>query len=102
MFFKDEGLNRPSDLVVAGRRMYVADSGNARILVKDLDNPQAPSSVLGQDALNRPTGIHVAADGTLYIADSGAKTVVVMAPDGTVQMTIGEPDSPLFGADAMW
>ncbi len=102
VFFKDEGLNRPSDLVVAGRRMYVADSDNARILVKDLDNPQAPSSVLGQDALNRPTGIHVAADGTLYIADSGAKTVVVMAPDGTVQMTIGEPDSPLFGADAMW
>lgn len=102
IFFKEEGLNRPSDMVIVGRRLYVADSDNGRILIKDLDAPDQPSVILGEGLLNRPTGIYVTADGTIYAADSGAKTVVVMEPDGTVRSTIGEPDSPLFGADAMW
>lgn len=102
VYFKDEGLNRPSDIVVMNMKMYVADSDNGRILIKDLNDREKPTEILGEGTLNRPTGIYVTTDGTIYVADAGSKTVVVMGPDGGVRLTIGEPDSPMFGADAMW
>ena len=102
VYFKDEGLNRPSDIVVMNMKMYVADSDNGRILIKDLNDREKPTEILGEGIVNRPTGIYVTADGTIYVADAGSKTVVVMGPDGGVRLTIGEPDSPMFGADAMW
>ena len=102
VFFKDEGLKKPSDIAIMNMKMYVADSDNGRILIRDLHDREKPTQVLGEGTLTRPTGVHVTADGTIYVADAGAKTVLVMDPDGTVRLTIGEPDSPMFGADAMW
>ena len=77
VYFKDEGLNRPSDIVVMNMKMYVADSDNGRILIKDLNDREKPTEILGEGIVNRPTGIYVTADGTIYVADAGSKTVVV-------------------------
>ena len=57
VYFKDEGLNRPSDIVVMNMKMYVADSDNGRILIKDLNDREKPTEILGEGIVNRPTGI---------------------------------------------
>ena len=59
VYFKDEGLNRPSDIVVMNMKMYVADSDNGRILIKDLNDREKPTEILGEGIVNRPTGIYV-------------------------------------------
>ncbi len=102
VFFKDEGLNKPSDIAIMNMKMYVADSDNGRILIRDLNERDKATEVIGEGTLNRPTGVYAAEDGTIYVADIGAKTVLVMDSSGAVQLTIEEPDSPMFGADAMW
>lgn len=53
--------------------------------------------------LNEPEGIHVAADGSLYIADRNNARVAVVSPDGTVDTLAGgeffddRPDSEDLG-----
>jgi DNA-binding beta-propeller fold protein YncE len=48
-------------------KIYIADSGNHRVLVC---NPQGSLlSVIGEETLKKPTGVAVADDGTIYVAD---------------------------------
>ena len=52
---------------------------------------------IGQGVLEDPTGVFVAGDGTVYVADLGARKIFVFNPDGTVKATYGRPDNPLYG-----
>lgn len=50
--------------------------------------------------LNQPTGVAVAADGTVYVSDGGNHTVRAIAPDGTISTVagtgaVGAPDTPV-------
>ena len=78
-----EGLNNPSDVAVGpDGTLYIADTGSHRILQYPPGGPLmafAGTGVLGNGldgvattiALNAPRGVDVAADGTVFIADSG-------------------------------
>lgn len=77
---------RPWGLAIRGDELYVADSGNARIQVLDLDGQvlrtfgrrgAAPGRLL------RPTGLAVDAAGRVFVADAGNARIQVLAPDGT-------------------
>jgi tetratricopeptide (TPR) repeat protein len=87
----------PQDLVatVSGD-LYVADTGNGRIL--RLRGFEVVASY-GEGVLEGPTGLHVGADGTLYVADGAANVVVILSPDGQPRASFGRPDEPLFGAN---
>ena len=91
----DESLNAPSDLAISGEVMYIADTGNKRILVSDLDGELI--SVIGGGELLEPCGVFVAENGEILVADRGAKAVFAFSADGKLIKKYEKPDSPLYG-----
>ncbi|GAB4577539.1 MAG: hypothetical protein Fur0022_02700 [Anaerolineales bacterium] len=88
-------LSAPEDLfVTADGTMYVADTGNARIV--KLQNFEVVAEY-GQGLLGGPTGIFVDEEGIMYIADAKTNTIFILDPDGNVINQFGRPTEPLFG-----
>lgn len=95
-----DDLDAPMGLAVAGRSLYIADSGHHRVLAYDLDGggltvvagtgeggyagDGGPASAA---ALRSPRAV-AAADGTLFIADSG-NHVVRRVVDGAIDAFAG-------------
>lgn len=95
-YLSEIGLNSPEDMFLHGRDLYIADSGNRRIVIYSLDTGDI--TVFGEGDLRKPTGISVAEDGSVYVADYGADQVVIFAPDFTVKQTITRPTVPYYGS----
>ena len=76
--------------------LYVADTGNGRIL--RLDSDFQIVAELGNDLLRSPTGVFVNEEGTIFIADAGANEIVILDRDGNLVNSFGRPTEPLFGA----
>lgn len=85
MFFAPDGF------------LYVADTGNGRIL--KLDSEFQVAAEFGQDILQSPSGVFVDDTGTLYVADAAKNTVVIMDKNGVLVREFGRPSEPLFGAN---
>lgn len=94
----DLPLSRPEAMHAASDGfLYIADSGNRRIVKLDADFQIVAE--LGLGILQTPTGLFVDDDGTLYIADAGKDTVVILSADGALIKEFGRPTEPLFGKD---
>ncbi|CAM4329645.1 YIP1 family protein [Paenibacillus alkaliterrae] len=93
---KSVPLSRPEDLFIDSKdRVYVADTGNARIVVFDQWGNYLQT--IGQDTLSKPTGVFVDEEGAVYVADYGHEKVFIFNQDGKVRKEFGKPDSHLFG-----
>ncbi|MBZ4671507.1 MAG: pgl1 [Oscillospiraceae bacterium] len=89
-------LSGASDLKITDDgRIYIADTGNHRILVGDKNGELI--ATYGEDVLGQPTGIFVAQDKTLYVADKAKKKVFVFNASGEVQNEYTKPNHPLYG-----
>lgn len=83
----------------ASGNIYIADTGNNRIVVlnKDLkivtDVIDSFDNNGTTDTFNQPYGVCVSADGNLYVADSQNKRVVELSRDHTLVKIISEPKS---------
>lgn len=93
----NEILNKPADLAIKGDKMYIADTGNKRIIVSTLDGGLI--SVIGSDILQEPCGIFIANNGDIFVADSTAKAVFAFSGEGELLKKYEKPDSILYGAD---
>ena len=93
---------QPAGLALDGLgNLYIADSGNNRILKVGLDGTirtvagEGTSGFTGDGGqavkaqLNLPTGLAVDAAGTLFIADTGNNRVRRVSPDGTITTVAG-------------
>jgi sugar lactone lactonase YvrE len=81
--------------------LYIADTGNHRIRKVDVNGIittvagdgtatfSGDSGPATEAGLNGPTGIFAAADGTLYIADTGNHRVRAVGTDGTITTVAG-------------
>lgn len=94
-YLSDIGLSSPEDMFLHERDLYIADTGNRRIVVYTLDSGEI--EIFGEGELKKPTGISVASDGTVYVADYGAEQVVIFDSNRTVKECLTRPTVPYYG-----
>lgn len=100
VLFQNEELLQPEDIFFRNGRLYILDTGNARVGTYDFSGDAI--AWLELDGLKKPTGIYVDADGRLYIADYGAECVYGFDADGKKFLEIGRPDSYLFSQSSRY
>jgi YD repeat-containing protein len=95
-------LNQPQSVALGpDGSLYIADTGNHRIRRVTQDGTittvagtgssgySGDGNPAGQARLNRPEGVDVAPDGTLYIADTGNHRIRQVTPDGVIATFAG-------------
>ncbi|MDE7238543.1 MAG: NHL repeat-containing protein [Lachnospiraceae bacterium] len=92
-------LSYPSDLFVDDQRLYVADTGNSRVLVLSMDG--ALETEIGfakneADPLKNPQGVFVTEEGHIYVADTGNSRIVEYDSAGNYLREIGRPVTTLI------
>lgn len=75
--------------------MYIADTGNGRILLCTKSGELR--SVIGKGILKAPSGIFVDGEGNIYAADPRLQKVMVFSPGGEVIREYIKPEGPLYG-----
>ncbi len=94
--FGDESLSGPSDMCVTeDGEIYVADTGNSRIIVGDIDGNLI--KIVGEGTLKTPMGVFVTENKHIYVADRDAEAVFEFDPSGKLLNQYGKPSNPLYG-----
>jgi len=94
--FGEEAFSGPSDMCVTDNGdIYVADTGNSRIMVGDVDGNLI--KIVGEGTLKTPKGVFVTSDQHIYVADRDAQAVFEFDRDGNLLNEFNKPDSPLYG-----
>lgn len=93
-------LNAPQDIFVKDGKLYVADTGNVRIVVYDLKTQNHYE--IKNEKFKTPSGIFVNNEGTVYIADKDAATVFVVNSNGELIGEYGHPTTATFGKSAVY
>lgn len=110
----DIALDNPSDMVVdAEKNVYLADTGNNRIVV--LDRYYKLKFIISEftngqgvpDSLSLPQGVFVSEANTtnpktIWVCDTASNRIVVFNEYGEFQRIIEEPESKLFDDDATY
>ncbi|MEI7025423.1 YIP1 family protein [Paenibacillus sp. y28] len=90
-------LSQPRDLFIDSRNhLYIADTGNNRIVHLDENGGFVSAIVPDSGTLNKPEGVFVDRAGALYVADTGNKRVLRMDESGIVQQEYKRPESRLI------
>ncbi|MDR0949530.1 MAG: hypothetical protein LBM69_08470 [Lachnospiraceae bacterium] len=94
--FGEEAFNGPSDMFVTDDgEIYIADTGNARIIVGDVDGNLI--KIIGVGTLVTPKGVFVTKNKHIYVADRDAKAVFEFDEQGNLLNTYNKPTNPLYG-----
>lgn len=93
----------PQDLCVAPNGdLYIADSGNNRIVVVDGKTQTVKEIITSfvnngtEDTFNAPWGVCVSENEQLYIADKENQRIVVLELDGTLVKIVSDPKSDVL------
>lgn len=90
------GLLEPDDLFIDKDNMlYIADSGNARIVKYSIDKGEIVE-ILKYEGFASPKGIFVTTKGDIYVADPRAKAIFLFDKDFQIMNTFLKPDAPAF------
>ena len=96
--FGEEALAGPSDVFIADDGLiYVADTGNARIVVGNAEGELI--TTIGEGTLKKPNGVYVTDDGSIYVADRDAERIFIFDGSGQLVKEYGKPTSPLYGEE---
>ncbi len=98
VLFQDYKLSSASDIYVRGNIMYIADTGNSRIVVRNLTTDQI--TTFGEDVLSAPTGVFHAMNDKIYVADTDK--VYQFDTKGNLLREYGRPQSITFGANGIY
>lgn len=94
-------INNAQDLFIDSEdNLFIADSGNNRIIKADL-NGNALGVFTGPEdkPFNNPQGIFVFRGGHIFVADTGNNRIVHLDSDGVFLEEFIKPDSQLLGRD---
>lgn len=93
-------LNGATDLHIDGERLYIADTGNNRVIVTGLDGNGCLEITQADGlALNKPGGVTTDDVGGIYVADSGNGRILHFSPTGKFIEAFTSPDSTMLGND---
>lgn len=98
IFLRGQQLSSPEDLCIHGDTLYVADTGNSRVVAYNMTTGR--TAEIGRGMFRGPTGLYAASDGKLYVADYQAAAVFVLDASGRLLLKITRPRSALFGSDS--
>lgn len=90
-------LNAPEDIVLKGNYLYIADTGNGRIL--KIERNLASVQVIGESQLIRPTGIYVDSDDYIYVTDFETSVIYKFNSNGQAIKNYTRPTEPMFGSN---
>ncbi len=94
--FGEEALLSPSDICIADDGLiYIADSGNKRIVVGTAEGQLVRT--VGEGTLKNPRGVFVTRDSSIYVADRDAGKIFIFGSDGELTGEYSKPASPLYG-----
>jgi hypothetical protein len=93
----DLNLNLPEDMFIFQNDLYVADTGNKRIVKF---NMATGVGTILLEGLSQPTGIHVNDEGELYVADKTDRVVYHYDSDMELIQTYGRPNQAIFGTNS--
>ncbi|MCL2286783.1 MAG: YIP1 family protein [Firmicutes bacterium] len=89
-------MSNPQDIRLGSDGLlYIADTGNRRILVATQDGEWVKT--IGAGYLQSPQGVFRTDDGLIYVADTAAQSVFVFNGAGELVDTYTRPHHPLFG-----
>ena len=92
----DLGLKSPEDLYIdQDNNLYVADSGNSRVLKYSISTGQVTDELVWE-GMSNPKGIFVSKKGDLYVADPSARKVFHFDSKFEFIEEFGRPDTPSF------
>ncbi len=95
--FGTEMLSQPEDMKIYQNKIYIADTGNSRVIVS---TPQGELvNIIGESILKKPMGISVVND-KIYVADESLAQVIEFNMEGEVQYIFERPQHPSFGKTA--
>lgn len=93
----------PQDMCIApSGDIYVADTGNNRIVVLDGRMQKAVriidsfDNAGARDTFSSPYGVAVSQKGRIYIADSQKKRIIILNEDGTLSSIVSNPKSDVL------
>jgi len=95
---RDVSLFNPEDIYIKDDLVYIADTGNSRIVVMDYNGNLV--RLVGEDELSQPTGVFVSEDDYLYVADKLNKLVYKYDLSGNLIRVFDRPTEPLFGQNS--
>lgn len=95
IYMRNLGLLGPEDMFILDKMIYVADTGNQRIVVYNMEDQT--SREFGKGILKNPRGVFVTDAGTVYVADGSGAAVHVFDKAGNLIQSILRPvDNYLF------
>lgn len=94
----DVDLLAPEDICIHEKKLYIADTGNKRVLVCSLNGELITE--FGKEYFGKPTGIFVANSNEIFVADEEKKMVFRFSADGELLKTYGKPSELLYGKTA--
>ncbi|MFA7417039.1 MAG: YIP1 family protein [Acholeplasma sp.] len=92
----DAALNQPQDMYIKDDYIYIADTGNKRILKTDLSG----NIDILLTGLGEPTGVHVDENNLLYVADRLNRTITIYDEMLNIVNVIERPTEPIFGLNS--
>lgn len=102
----DRSFSNPQDICVAPNgNLYVADTGNNRIIVISGKTHRVERVITHfdnngtEDSFNAPNGVCVSQKGQLYIADRENRRIVVLDEGDRLLRIVENPQSDVLGAD---
>ena len=90
-------LDQPEDMKIQDNKIYIADTGNASIVVTDSKGSYGVR--IGEGILKKPVGLDVV-NNSLYVADETLGQVLEFDLDGNLVYTFDRPIHPSFGKSA--